>query len=311
MSARLARLALALYPLAYRRRYGEEMEALLEDQGASPRAVADLLRGALAAHLHPEPGVARALGRDDRLKLGIGSTLVAWAVFVLVGLSLYKTTEGGSFAAAGDAHPLLGATHLAIQALALIVTAALALGAIQIAVASLGRAPDPRAVRRAPAALGRVRDRRAVRRAGALAAGSVAIFALATATLVAVAQAGSTADGIDAAVLAIWAGLALACGLGLAFAGRLALFAIEVPPGALRVAGACATVAALGMVGITAATAVYLGALVADASGLAGGANGPLGLLSVGASLGLQLAAMIAVCALSGGSRLRAGTTAR
>jgi hypothetical protein len=295
MSARLARLALGLYPLAYRRRYGAEMEALLEDQGASPGVVADLLRGALAAHLHPEPGVVRALGRDDRLKLGIGSTLVSWAVFVVVGLALYKTTEGGSFGAAGDAHRLLGAAHLAIQALALIVTAALALGAIQIAVAAPGR----------------VRDRRAVRQAGALAAGCVAVFVLATAALVVVAHAGSTAAGLDAAILAIWAVVALACGIGGALAGRRALFAIDVPRGALRVGTACATVATLGMVGITAATAIYLGALLADASGLAGEANGPLGLLSVGASLGVQLAVMIATCGMSGGSRLRAGTTAR
>jgi hypothetical protein len=295
VSASLGRLALALYPLAYRRRYGEEMEALLEDQVASPRAVADLLRGALAAHLHPEPGVARGLGRDDRRKLGIGSTLVSWAVFVLVGLALYKTTEGGSFGAAGDAHALLGAAHLAIQAIAVIVTAALVLGAIQIAVAAPGR----------------VRDRRAARRARALAAGCVAVFVLATAALVVVAQAGATADGIDAAILAVWAGVALACGIGGALAARLALFAIDVPRGALRVGTACATVATLGMVGITAATAIYLGALVADASGLAGVDNGPLGLLSVGASLGIQLTLMIAVCAMSGGSRLRAGTRAR
>lgn len=295
MSARLGRLALALYPLAYRRRYGEEIEALLEDQGASPRAVADLLRGALAAHLHPEPGVAGELGRDDRLKLGIGSTLVSWAVFALVGLALYKTTEGGPFGGAGDAYPLLGAAHLAIQAIALIVTAALVLGAIQIAVAAPGR----------------VRDRRSARRAVALAAGCVGVFGLATAALVVVAHAGSAAPGIDSAILAIWAGLALACGIGGALAARRALFALDVPRGALRIGNACATVATLGMVGITAATAIYLGVLVADASGLAGEANGPLGLLSVGASLGVQLAVMIAVCGMSGGSRLRAGTTAR
>jgi hypothetical protein len=312
---------LALYPLAHRRRYGEEMGALLEDQGASPRAVADLLRGAAAAHLHPEPGLVRELGRDDRLKLGIGSTLLAWAVFALIGLGLYKTTEGASFTAAGDAHPVLGAAHLAIQAFALIVTAALVLGAIQIAVAALGRAPDPRAA----TALGGMRDRgaaqraaavaalghRAVRRAGPLAAGCVAVFVLATAALVVVAQAGSTADGVDTAILAVWAGLALACGVGIAIAGRLALFAVDVPRGALRVAGACATVATLGMVGIAAATAVYLGALLAGAPDLAAEANGPGGLLSVGASLGVQLALMIAVCAMSGGSRLRAGTRAR
>ena len=84
MSARLARLALALYPRAYRRRYGEEIEALVEDQGASPRAVADLLRGAARAHLRPEPGLAPGArpGREH-LKLGVSAILFAWVLFAL------------------------------------------------------------------------------------------------------------------------------------------------------------------------------------------------------------------------------------
>jgi len=53
MSTRLARLALALYPLAYRRRYGQEMHALLGDVPPGLRGLLDLVRGALAAHLRP------------------------------------------------------------------------------------------------------------------------------------------------------------------------------------------------------------------------------------------------------------------
>ncbi len=58
MSARLARLALALYPLAYRRRYGEEMATLLEDSAPSAATIVDLLRGARA-----RPPATRAGGR--------------------------------------------------------------------------------------------------------------------------------------------------------------------------------------------------------------------------------------------------------
>jgi hypothetical protein len=86
VSARLARLALALYPLAYRRRYGEEMAALVEDQGASPRAVADLARGALRAHVRPEPAVAESVGRDDPVRLGGSAVLLWWVLLTLGGL---------------------------------------------------------------------------------------------------------------------------------------------------------------------------------------------------------------------------------
>jgi len=46
----------ALYPRAWRERYGEEFLALLDEQPMTPRVVVDLLRGALDAHLHPQKG---------------------------------------------------------------------------------------------------------------------------------------------------------------------------------------------------------------------------------------------------------------
>ncbi len=55
MSARIAaaRCLLRAYPLAWRRRYGGEMEALVEDDPPSGRALLTLLTGALRAHLRP------------------------------------------------------------------------------------------------------------------------------------------------------------------------------------------------------------------------------------------------------------------
>ena len=291
VSARLARLALAIYPPAYRRRYGAEMEALLEDQGPSPAAVIDLLRGAARAHLRPEPGLAAELGPDDRLKLGLGRTLLAWVVFSIAGLALYKTTEGNSFTSARDAHGLLGAAHLAIQVLALVATAAVVAGAAPLVAAALRQA----------------RSRPAARRASFLAAGCVAVFGLATAALVAFAHAGSApGDALDAVILTLWTGLALACGIGCVVAARLGLLAIAVPRGVLRFSAGCAVVVVLGMVGIAVATAVYLAALAHDAPGLAGQGNGPLGTLSVGASLGVQLAVMVAVSVSAGAAAQRA-----
>jgi hypothetical protein len=283
VSARLARLALALYPLAYRRRYGEEMAALLEDSGATPAGVLDLLRGAVHAHLRPEPGLEADLGPEDRLRLGLSSVLLCWVVFSVAGLGLYKTTE--SHALGGGPHHLLGAAHLAIEVLALAASAAVVFGAAPLVFIALRQA----------------RDRRAVERATVLAVGCVLVFGLATAALVVVANVGPVpSDIVDAAALAIWTALALACGIGCALAGRLGLFAIAVPRDLLRVASACAAVVVLGMFGIAAATAVYLLALLREAPDLAGQGNGPLELLSVAASLGIELAVMVAVAVPAG-----------
>ena len=41
---------LRLYPRAWRRRYGEEFAALLEQVPASPAVLLDVLRGAVDAH---------------------------------------------------------------------------------------------------------------------------------------------------------------------------------------------------------------------------------------------------------------------
>lgn len=290
MSARLARFALALYPLAYRRRYGKEMEALVEDAGASPRAVADLLRGALLAHLRPELGLEEQLGPDDRLRLGLSSILLCWVVFSAAGLGLYKTTEDHPFTRLADAHGLVGAVHTAIQVLALLAAAAVAVGAAPLIVLALRQA----------------RDRRTVERATVLAVGCLVVFGLATAALVVIANL-PPAPGrdLDAAGLAIWTMIALACGLGCALAARVGLLAITVPREFLRVASACAGVVVIGMFGISLATAVYLIALLHEAPALADRGNGPLALLSVAGSLTIQLAVMVAVAVPAGLSAYR------
>lgn len=45
---------IGLYPERWRRRYGAEIEALLERRGASPASLIDLLRAIVDAHLHPD-----------------------------------------------------------------------------------------------------------------------------------------------------------------------------------------------------------------------------------------------------------------
>ena len=48
------RWLLRLYPAQWRERYGEEFDAVLASQRASPGLVLDVLGGAIDAHLHPQ-----------------------------------------------------------------------------------------------------------------------------------------------------------------------------------------------------------------------------------------------------------------
>ena len=50
-----------LYPRRWRERYGSELDEFLSRRRPSLRAAADLLRGAIDAHLHPELGWNRSL----------------------------------------------------------------------------------------------------------------------------------------------------------------------------------------------------------------------------------------------------------
>jgi hypothetical protein len=279
MSARLARLALALYPLAYRRRYGDELAALVEDQGASPRAVADLARGALGAHLHPERGVAESVSRDDRIRLGLSAVLLCWALFALAGLALAKTTEGALLEGKAGAPAMLGVARVGIEVLAVVGSLAVVLGAAPLVLAAVRQA----------------RTDRRVRRAALLACGSVAAFIGATAALALVSGLAPNRSGfVDALVLAAWTLVALGAGLGCALAARRGLFAIAVPRARLAFAARCATVVAAAMAGIALLTLAYIVDLIVAATNLASAPNGPLGNPDVRLSLILVLAAMLA-----------------
>ena len=72
---RVASLALRLYPIGFRRRYGVEMETLLDASPVGAATVLDLLRGAIVAHLRPEDEPAGVVGVDDRRYHAVGWSL--------------------------------------------------------------------------------------------------------------------------------------------------------------------------------------------------------------------------------------------
>ena len=290
---RLWRLALALYPLAFRRRYGAEMRALLEQEPPRARAAIDLLLGALRAHLRPPAGLDDELDAGVRIRLGLGGVLACWVAFAAVGFAFYKTSENHPF----GAHPLLGDAHFAVQLAAGIASLVLVVGALPLIGLALRRARNrPGGGRRL---IGVVRAP----------AAAVLVFAAATALLVLVAHGvrsrvhpGAAAQGVFVA----WALLGLACAAVCVAYARRTLLRIDVPELWLARELRLATLVAAAMAAIALVAMLYALVLLHDAPVLAGSPNGPFQLLSTGASLVIEALAMAMFGALAALSAKRA-----
>jgi hypothetical protein len=290
MSSRLARVALALYPFAFRRRYGAEMLALIEDSGTGPVAVVDLLRGAFLAHLRPAAGLSASIAPGERLRASASGVLACWIAFAAAGFGFYKTTEDHPFSRAGDSHPALGGAHVAVQVLAVLASIAVLAGALPLVLTALRQASRTRAVRGA----------------AGLALAGVALFGISSGALVLFAHSTrSLSDPAAGAAFAAWAMVGLLGGGACAIAARRGLFAIRVHRRGLLAALACGTVVTAAMALMALATAIYFAALGVEASGLAAAGNGPFGVPSVGISIAFQMAVMLAATTLAAVSTRR------
>lgn len=285
MTRRLARLVLCLYPLAFRRRYSEEMLALFDDSPTRMPAVLDLLRGAIIAHLRPAALEAGLVDSADRIRASTSAQLACWVAFAAAGFGFYKTTEEAPFATAGHAHHLLGGTYLAVQILAVLASAAVLLGASPLIVTALGRA--------------RVEPR--LRRLVSLPPLAVVLFVGLTRLmeLVASSQPARHASSAGGIAFIAWSVAGLVCGAVCVMAARRALFAVPMPRWRLLAAFRCGTLVTAAMVAITLAASLYVIALLTDASSLAASGNGPFQLVSVGVSLVLQLLVMVLAATLA------------
>jgi hypothetical protein len=78
----LARAAVALYPPAWRARYGDEVSALLDDSGGGLAAVASVAWRALPAWICPR----HLHDRAARMRSSLATALLAWSMLTGLGL---------------------------------------------------------------------------------------------------------------------------------------------------------------------------------------------------------------------------------
>ncbi len=97
-----ARAALALYPAAWRARYGDEVRALLDDSGTDLRTIASLAWQAIPAWIRP----ARQLyDRPARMRASIATVLLAWTALTGMALVFEQLTQAQGFTVPG--HPII------------------------------------------------------------------------------------------------------------------------------------------------------------------------------------------------------------
>jgi hypothetical protein len=112
-------LLLRLYPARWRARYGDEFELILGDRPLGPFDVADVLLGALDAHLH-----LRGLGAASEHRKGFAMSLkiggyaaIAGGVLWLLALAGNAINDGGESFSPWLGYAIVGATVMTLVAL--------------------------------------------------------------------------------------------------------------------------------------------------------------------------------------------------
>lgn len=276
----MIRLLVALYPEAWRERYGDELVAMLDETGCGPRVTVDVLRGAVLAHLRSLGGVADS----DRARLAVSGVLGCFICFCFAVAGFSKTIEDPPFRVAGDAHLALGRAHQVIVLAVIVAAGALAAAAVPLARRALAVARDA--------------DRRDVRLLVATPPLAIGVFVASLALLALRVSGHRTHAGVIGWSLLVICALAACAAAFACWAAPRALMRRIGPLGReLSFAAVALAVVAAAMVVVTAATAVYLAALLVDTPGLAASANGPHGLSSTTTSIAGQLIIMLALSA--------------
>jgi hypothetical protein len=259
MSAvRTSGMLLRLYPPAWRARYGEELEALILEttDGRVPwRVRADVAIAAARERLR-SAGLAGDAPSGEQARAGTLLVLCAWALFVVAGSVVQKFSEHWQ-AVTPAAQRDLPAGAFDVLVAAAFAGSALVVAGVVAAVPSLVR-------------FLRAGGMRQVRRP-VLAALSLTLAALPFSVAVilwAHRLSPAQRNGHDAAyavVTALWALLLVACLAAWTAAGVAIARRLELSPALLRLESLLAAGVAVAMLAMTAATAVWWGALARSA----------------------------------------------
>jgi len=131
----LARTALALYPAAWRARYGDEVRALLDDSGADLRTIAGLAWQAMPAWVWP---VRHLYDRPARMRSSLATVLVAWTALAGLALVFAQLTQAQGLTPAG--HPIVAWSYWVFDAAVLVSVLAMAAGGLPLWLLMMRRA---------------------------------------------------------------------------------------------------------------------------------------------------------------------------
>lgn len=294
MIARLCRFALVLYPEGWRSRYGDELGALLEDGACSLRTLADLLLGALDAHIS---AAGPASSPTARMRGALAATACSWIALALFGAGFAKATEDVPFRELGTAHPALADARLAVLALALAGCAVIALAGAPLVFTVLRQAWRERT----PAVVAALR--------WALAS-AIALIGV-TGALIVFAHAQRGPSPLGNVLLVVWGGVVVSGAVASALAVRAALVATRFDPWPLVIGVVGAWLLSRIMSALTVAVALYAALLMIGSSSLAASPNGPLHLSTsvvlVAVALGMALASATALVSTRRGMRALRG----
>jgi hypothetical protein len=297
-AARTTARLLRLYPASWRDRYGDELETLILDMSGSER-VPWRVRADVALAGGREQLRGAGLGGDSpdaRVRGGAGLVLWAWALFVLAGMIVQKTSEHWQQALPAGGHITATVAFDSLVGVA-IAAAALVLAGIALTLPALGRFL---------VAGGWAQIRRPVIRAATI----TAVLIIATIGLVVWAHGLSARDrqGTDtiyALAVAAWAllgagALAAWCSTATRTAARLSL-----SPAILRIEAQLATALAAALTVMAAATAVWWIAVATVAPpALTGAPGGHISAFVL--QLVVAMVLMLAAVALGGAGARRA-----
>ena len=135
-----------LYTLAWRNRYGDEFDTLLEECLHSPMDVVDVIFGAFDAHLQLINGENvnwRLMDMQNKLRTTILLVFASYIGFIIAGMSLVGILEDGPMIPLVETNPAPTLAMAVIRIAAVFAFLAVVTGGIPLAVSVIRRALTP------------------------------------------------------------------------------------------------------------------------------------------------------------------------